>query len=377
MRKKLFSKLTRKVTMLCLSILCFSGGSLFGQIGGGGGIIHVSGDPDLILATQDVDINEGNICFDRAAQIVYFFDPAGTTGVDQWNGVSVSSLADTDTRLTNPRVVTGNLVFDILDVITNTTSGTVSVSILDIAPVQDITGGGDIVVTDDGAGNYTVSFTEALTTLTRVADTLVYTDEDGNTNSIVLPTSDGSDTQVTGGGDIAVTGTGTTGDPYVVSFTEALTTLTIDADTLVYTDEDGTINRVTLPTSDGSDTQVTGGGDIAVTGTGTTGDPYVVSFTEALTTLVIDADTLVYTDEDGTINRVTLPTSDGSDTQVTGGGDIAVTGTGTTGDPYVVSFTEALTTLVIDADTLVYTDEDGTINRVTLPTSDGSDTQVT
>ncbi len=363
--------------MLCLSLLCFSGGSLFGQIGGGGGIIHVTGDPDLILATQNVDINEGNICFDRAAQIVYFFDPAGTAGTDQWNGVSVSSLTDTDTRLTNPRVTGGELVFDILDVITNTTSGTVSVDILDIAPVQDVDGAGDITVTDDGNGNYTVSFTEALTSLVRDADTLVYVDEDGATNRITLPTSDGSDTQVTGVDDITVTGTGTVADPYEVSFTEALTILGIDADTLLYTDEDGTVNRITLPTSDGSDTQVTGADDITVTGTGTVADPYIVSFTEALTDLSIDADTLLYTDEDGTVNRITLPTSDGSDTQVTGVDDITVTGTGTVADPYEVSFTEALTILGIDADTLLYTDEDGTVNRITLPTSDGSDTQVT
>ncbi len=376
MRKKLFLELFRKTLLVGFSFFCFGGGAIFAQIGGGGGIIHVAGDPDAILATQDVDINEGNICFDRDAQIVYFFDPTGTAGVNQWNGVAVGSFADTDTRLTNPTVSGGNLVFDILDVITNTTSGTETVAILDIAPVQSVTGINDISVTTPSPGVYQVDFTEFHTTLTITSDTLFYTDETNTVNSIVLPTSDGSDTQVEDAGDITVTGTGTTADPYVVDFSEALTTLTITNDTLFYLDEDGTTNNIVLPTSDGSDTQVEDAGDITVTGTGTTADPYIVDFSEALTTLTITNDTLFYLDEDGTTNNVVLPTSDGSDTQVEDAGDITVTGTGTTADPYVVDFTEFHTTLSITNDTLFYTDETNTVNSIVLPSSDGSDTQV-
>ena len=376
MRKKLFLELFRKTFLVGLSFFCFGGGALFAQIGGGGGIIHVTGDPDAIVATQDVDINEGNICFDRANQIVYFFDPSGTTGVNQWNGVAVGSFADTDTRLTNPRVSAGNLVFDILDVITNTTSGTETVAILDIAPVQSVTGVNDISVTSPSAGVFQVDFTEFHTTLTITNDTLFYTDETNTINSIVLPTSDGSDTQVEDAGDISVTGTGTTADPYVVDFSEALTTLTITNDTLFYLDEDGTTNSVVLPSSDGSDTQVEDAGDISVTGTGTVADPYIVDFSEALTTLTITNDTLFYLDEDGTTNSVVLPTSDGSDTQIEDTGDVVVTGTGTVADPYVVGFTEFHTTLTITNDTLFYTDETNTVNSIVLPSSDGSDTQV-
>ncbi len=215
MRKKLITKLLKKTLLLSLSFFCFSGGSLFAQIQGGGGIIHVTGDPDAIVATQDVDINEGNICFDRAAQIVYFFDPSGATG-DQWTPVSVGSFTDTDTRLTNPTVSGGNLTFDILDVIAGTTSGSVSVAILDIAPVQDIVGTNDIDVTDNGSGTYTIDFTETTTSLTITADTLFFEDEDGTVNKITLPTSDGSDTEIVDGNSVTVSGTGTAADPYIL-----------------------------------------------------------------------------------------------------------------------------------------------------------------
>lgn len=360
-------KISKYHFFLLFFFLTIAHSKFFGQsVTGGAGVTHVSGDPDDISITQDVDVYESNICFDPTNQIVYFYNPSGTAGVNQWEGVSVTSFSNTDTRLTNPTVSGGNLVFDILNVITNTTTGSVSVPILDIAPVQSVVGSGDIVVSDNGSGTYTVSFTESITSLSISGDTLRYTDENGTLNKITLPTSDGSDTKVTGGGDVSVSGTGTSGDPYVVSFTETTTALTISSDTLKFTDEDGTVNKVTLPTSDGSDTQVTGGGDVSVSGTGTSGDPYIVSFTETTTSLAISADTLRYTDEDGTVNKVTLPTSDGSDTQVTGGGDVSVSGSGTSGDPYVVSFTEATSTLSFSSDTLRYTDENGSLTKIGL-----------
>ncbi|MEO1217647.1 MAG: hypothetical protein AAFY45_29235 [Bacteroidota bacterium] len=208
------------------------------------------------------------------------------------------------------------------------------------------------------------------------SDTLSFTDENGTVNKITLPTSDGSDTDVQGTNDISVTGSGTTADPYIVDFTEATTSLTISNDTLRFTDENGTLNKVTLPTSDGSDTDVQGTNDISVSGSGTTADPYIVDFTEATTSLAISNDTLRFTDENGIVNKVTLPTSDGSDTDVQGTNDISVSGTGTTADPYIIDFTEATSVLTISNDTLRFTDENGTVNKVTLPTSDGSDTQV-
>jgi len=195
-------------------------------------------------------------------------------------------------------------------------------------------------------------------------------------NKVTLPTSDGSDTDVQGTNDISVTGSGTTADPYIVDFTEATTSLTISNDTLRFTDENGTLNKVTLPTSDGSDTDVQGTNDISVSGTGTTADPYIIDFTEATSVLTISNDTLRFTDENGTVNKVTLPTSDGSDTQVQGSNDIGVTGTGTSGDPYVVDFTETTTSLSFSSDTLRYTDENGDLTKLAfspaVSTTDGN-----
>jgi len=363
------------VLFIVLTLSCIS---MYAQsVTGGAGITHVNGDPDNIVLTQGVDIYESNICYDPTNQIVYFFNPAGTAGVNQWEGVAVGSFTNTDTRLTNPQVSGGNLVFDIYDVINGANTGAqVSIPVLSIAPVQDVVGGGDISVSDDGSGTFTVSFTEATTSLSISNDTLRFTDENGTINKITLPTSDGSDTDVQGAGDISVAGSGTSADPYIVSFTEATSALTINNDTLSFTDENGTVNKVTLPTSDGSDTDVQGTNDISVSGSGTTADPYIIDFTEATSVLTINSDTLSFTDENGTVNKITLPTSDGSDTDVQGTNDIAVTGSGTSADPYIVDFTEATTSLTISNDTLRFTDENGTVNKVTLPTSDGSDTDV-
>ncbi len=287
-----------KRILFLLAFAIFSGAHLYGQIDGGGGIIHVTGDPDLILATQTVDINEGNLCFDRVNQIVYFYNPAGAVG-DRWEPVAVASFTDTDTKLTNPRVSGTNLVFDILNVVTNTVTGTETVAILDVAPVQDIVGANDIIVTDDGAGTFTIDFEEVHTTLVIDQDTLKYMDEDSVINKIVLPSSDGSDTQVEGVDSIVVTGTGTVADPYQIAINHALTTLTITNDTLFYYDEAGVVNRVTLPSSDGSDTQVTGTNGIEVTGTGTSADPYVVELEGSDTA---NSGEVPYSNGDGTIS---------------------------------------------------------------------------
>ncbi|WP_430424367.1 beta strand repeat-containing protein [Maribacter litoralis] len=299
---------------------------------------------------------------------------------------------------------------------------------------------------------------------------------------ITLPIADGSETLVTAGTDISVSGTGVTGDPYVVAntFTEIDDSVTNEintafasaTNTLTITDSNGaltapivnsneleitageitsTINGVastpiTLPVADGSETLVTAGTDISVSGTGVTGDPYVVentfteiddSVTNEINTAFTSAtNTLTITDSNGaltapivnsneleitageitsTINGVastpiTLPVADGSETLVIAGTDISVSGTGVTGDPYVVentfteiddSVTNEINTAFTSAtNTLTITDSNGaltapivnsneleitageitsTINGVastpiTLPVADGSET---
>jgi uncharacterized protein YlxP (DUF503 family)/prefoldin subunit 5 len=244
-------------------------------------------------------------------------------------------------------------------------------------------------------------------------------------SQITANAADGSETIVNAGTDISVSGSGTTGDPYIVNstFTEVDGSITNEINTrfevsganLEIEDGNGTlqvplanlgsddqtlsevlsegnsagtsITNVTDPTNaqdaatknyvdtqitanaaDGSETVVNGGTDISVSGSGTTGDPYIVNntFTEvdgSITNEIQDlASVLGEGNSAGTsITNVTDPTNaqdaatknyvdsqitanaaDGSETIVNAGTDISVSGSGTTGDPYVVNntFTE-------------------------------------
>lgn len=103
---------------------------------------------------------------------------------------------------------------------------------------------------------------------------------------LVTTLADGSETKVTAGTNVTVTGTGTSVNPYVVNVTAA----------------------------NGSETKVTAGTNITMTGTGTSASPYVVNATAAT----------------------------GSETKVTAGNNITLTGAGTTASPYVVSVTAAI-----------------------------------
>src|SRR5680860_637065 len=213
----------------------------------------------------------------------------------------------------------------------------------------------------------------------------------GDGTTVTLPTADGSETVVNGGGINVVTGSGTAGSPYVVTGTEIdgsttneIQDLSISGNVLSLTG-DGT--TVTLPTADGSETEVNSGTDINVTGSGTTGDPYIVnrtfaevdgSTTNEIQDLSISGNVLSLTG-DGT--TVTLPTADGTETGVTAGWNVTVTGDGSIATPYVVgvaSLDDAdadpnneIQDLSISGNVLSLTG-DGT--TVTLPTADGSET---
>lgn len=331
-------------------------------INGGGDIVvsgtGTTGDPYVVTFT------ETTTSLSLAGSVLSYTDEDGTV-------TNLTLPSETLTTLT----IAGNAL-------TYTDEGgTANVINLPVADGTEtiVNGANDISVTGDGStGNpYVVDFTEAVTTLTIAGNTLTYTDENGTGNNVVLPTPDGSETVVNGANDINVTGTGTTGDPYVIDFTETNTTLTIAGSVLTYTDENGTANNITLPSADGTETIVTGGGDIAVTGDGSSGTPYVVTFNETNTSLTLAGSVLTYTDENGSANNITLPSADGTETIVNGTNDISVTGDGSSGNPYVVDFTETNTSLTIAGNTLTYNDENGNANNVTLPTPDGTETIVT
>ena len=96
----------------------------------------------------------------------------------------------------------------------------------------------------------------------------------------------GAETKVNAGTGVTVTGSGTTGDPYVVTST--------------------------ITQADGSETAINAGSNVTISGSGTAGDPYVISSTGG-------------------------GGGDGSETKINAGTDITVTGNGTVADPYVVN----------------------------------------
>ncbi len=266
-----------------------------------------------------------------------------------------------------------------------------------------VTAGSDISVSGTGitgdpyiiANTFTevdASTTNELTDLNLSGNTLTLTNPATGSNSVTLPTANGSETLVTAGSDISVSGTGITGDPYIIAntFTEVdasttneLTDLNLSGNTLTLTNPATGSNSVTLPTANGSETLVTAGSDISVSGTGITGDPYIIAntFTEVdasttneLTDLNLSGNTLTLTNPATGSNSVTLPTANGSETLVTAGSDISVSGTGITGDPYIIAntFTEVdasttneIQTLSLSGNTLSITGTGG--NSVTLP----------
>ena len=75
----------------------------------------------------------------------------------------------------------------------------------------------------------------------------------GGTISSTITQADGSETKINAGTDISVTGSGTTGSPYVISST--------------------------VTPADGSETKINAGTNVTITGSGTTGSPYVINST--------------------------------------------------------------------------------------------------
>jgi len=243
-----------------------------------------------------------------------------------------------------------------------------------------------------------------VTSSTRVAQLKALIDA-ASTSAVVLCIPDGSETVVTAGTNVTVTGSGTVADPYVVSSGD----LDTDQQTLALSGYDLSIsngNSVTLPAPDGSETIVTAGTYTTVTGSGTVADPYVVTANNCIA--LFETETFVATagqtafvvgaapsgdvrlsrngaalaDAAATVSGSTVtyvpsanggvallagdrieisyvynycesgaaPTIvDGSETKVTAGANVTVTGTGTIGNPYVVSSSGAGSPVLVHA----------------------------
>jgi hypothetical protein len=140
------------------------------------------------------------VAWDESSQTLYVYDGTKTVG-NRWIEVPLDEVTDTDNRLDNPTVTLGNLTFDILNVITGIPSGTVSVPIADIAPVQNVVGGSGISVTQSG------------NTFTVINDSPSNPTDELQTLSTTFPSGGGSINLSDGGGSaVIVPGTGITVD---------------------------------------------------------------------------------------------------------------------------------------------------------------------
>ncbi len=261
-----------------------------------------------------------------------------------------------------------------------------------------------------GGSNTTINIQDAdsnatneLTDLSLSGSTLTLTNPATGSNSVTLPSADGTETLVTAGSNISVSGTGATGDAYVIantftevdgSITNELTDLNLSGNVLTLTNPATGSNSVTLPSADGTETLVTAGSNISVSGTGATGDAYVIantftevdgSITNELTDLNLSGDVLTLTNPATGSNSVTLPSADGSETLITAGTDISVSGTGITGDAYVIestftevdgSVTNELTDLNLSGNVLTLTNPATGSNSVTLPSTSETTTNL-
>ena len=347
-----------------------------------GTIYFWDGNSWELTATDDQQLT-GFTFNDATNTLTLTLEDGGSVNVDL-SSLS-DSLIDTNTTIASFGIDGANTNL----VITDSDTNTYAVALADIAALID---------TDDQTLSEVLSEgNSAGTSITNVTDptnaqdaaTKNYVD-----SQITANAADGSETIVNAGTDISVSGSGTTGDPYIVNstFTEVDGSITNEIQDLASVLGEGnsagtSITNVTDPTNaqdaatknyvdsqitanaaDGSETIVNAGTDISVSGSGTIGDPYVVNntFTEvdgSITNEIQDlASVLGEGNSAGTsITNVTDPTNaqdaatknyvdtqitanaaDGSETIVNGGTDISVSGSGTTGDPYVVNntFTE-------------------------------------
>lgn len=133
-----------------------------------------------------------------------------------------------------------------------------------------------------------------------------------NASGVISSTAtapDGSETKVSAGTSISVTGAGTTASPYVInstgdnSTTNEIQTISLASGTLSLSLGGGS---VVLPVADGSETKVTAGTGIGITGAGTTASPYVFtpvdqSATNELQTLSLSNSTFTLSNGGGSV----------------------------------------------------------------------------
>lgn len=249
-------------------------------------------------------------------------------------------------------------------------------------------------VFDENGLQYDIN--ETMTTLVVVGDDLVYTDENGTANIIPLPpdcclngasfnngtrdltltTTDGGIFVVNipdaAGGVPAITNTLPPGNRIatfddgnggpLIDINETITSLTQAGNVLTYTDEDGAANLIPLPFVTVNSTVA---GHLIANVVNETGVVFPIN--EVITTITnTNAGNQIadYTNEAGAV----VPINE-TITTVTGALAVGrVIGTYNNEAGAAVILRETITTLTVVGDDIIYTDEDGVVNVVPLPT---------
>ena len=197
-------------------------------------------------------------------------------------------------------------------------------------------------------------------------DQIVTTDINGNFRKLPISTIvNGSETKISNtGSNVVITGTGTNTDPYMLnSVAENATSTNSNAITasttqvaVSATNVQGAISdlataiKTVQNSNDGSQTKVTAGTNVSVTGTGTTATPYVVNspvetaantpstaITASSTKVAVTA-TNVQGAIDNLATAIITNKANGSETKISNtGSNVVITGTGTATDPYMLN----------------------------------------
>lgn len=198
-----------------------------------------------------------------------------------------------------------------------------------VTTITTVVGTGNPIASYENEAGVSVTINETVTSIVNNNDgTFTFTDEAGNDTTVDM-CADCPLAEVVGGGNVTVTGDGTSANPYTVSFTETLTSLALGPNnTLVYTDENGAPNVINLPSS-------------------------------PLTTLTLVNGALVYVDEAG--NTTTLPLPTETLTNIVDNSDGTFTYTNESGTPVTIDMCDCPgATMVNNNDgTYTFTDADG------------------
>ncbi|WP_299801345.1 hypothetical protein [uncultured Maribacter sp.] len=198
-----------------------------------------------------------------------------------------------------------------------------------------------IVQWEDSDGLYDLTFNKLDTTLTIARSTIA------GVSTISLGALIGSDDQQL---DLTANILSIENDPNTIDLSTYLQELSINpAGTEINLTNGGTIN---LPQTTGSETKVTEGDNITISGDGTTASPYVINTADAVVangseTLVTEGNNITITGNGTTatpyvINAADGAVVDGTETILQNGTNVTITGDGSSDDPYIINASEVI-----------------------------------